>query len=333
MKKKQILTGLVSAVGVIGLVSFIILKLPAINLAGYGVSERSAGYYTIVDENNVPLLETGILVTKGDQFINADNQFYEITGVAGNIAYARSADIATLTDWTTESAQTTGALVAAAPGQTTVGIYHTHSDESYTPTSGRSSKVGKGDIFAVGDSLTQAMQQKGFAVLHDTTAHDPHDAGAYKRSRRTATSLLKQQASILIDVHRDSAPAKAYTTELNGKDAAKVTIVIGRQNPKRSANLAVARSIKDAADKQYPGLFRAIFMARGSYNQDLGTQALLLEFGTDKQPLEAPQRSTAAVAEVLATVFGATAPAAPAPATPLPGLPGGTGNYVAPQNR
>lgn len=335
MKGKRILTGLLSALCVVGLISFIILKMPAYNLAGYGMTERLSGYFTIVDENYVPLLETGLLVTKGDQFISEDNQFYEITRIAGDTAYARSADIAALTregdDWEAAGALPAG-VAAAAAGKTVVGIYHTHSDESYRPTSGRSSKPGQGDVFAVGASLTQALEQKGYTVVHDKSAHDPHDAGAYKRSRRTAANLLKQQASILIDVHRDSAPAKAYTTEVNGKDAAKVTLVIGRQNPKKPANLSVARDIKAAADKKYPGLFRAIFMARGSYNQDLGTQALLLEFGTDKQPVEAPQRSAAAVADVLAAVFGTPSPA-PAPAAPLPGLPGGKGNYVAPQER
>lgn len=338
MKRKQLLSGLVTAIGVIGLVSFIVLKMPAYNLAGYGMTERTdGGYYTIVDENNVPLLETGILVTKGDEFINWDDQFYEVTRVAGDIAYARSADLAAVTGeaegWESAGALPVGVAVAA-PGQPVVGIYHTHSDESYNPTSGRSSKPGKGDIFAVGGSLAQAMEQKGFNVIHDKSAHDPHDAAAYKRSRRTAASLIKQQASILIDVHRDSAPVKAYATKLNGQGASKVTLVVGRQNPKRSANLAVARSIKAAADKKYPGLFRAIFMARSSYNQDLGSQVILLEFGTNKQPLEAPQRSTAAVADVLASVFGAApAPAAPAPPAQLPGAPGGTGNYVAPQDR
>ena len=43
MKRKQLLSGLVTAIGVIGLVSFIVLKMPAYNLAGYGMTERTDG--------------------------------------------------------------------------------------------------------------------------------------------------------------------------------------------------------------------------------------------------------------------------------------------------
>jgi stage II sporulation protein P len=227
-------------------------------------------------------------------------------------------------------------------------MYHTHSDESYSPTSGASSKPGKGDIFAVGDAFTAALQQKGFAVSHDKTPHDPHDAGAYKRSRRTATKLFQQQPFALFDVHRDSAPGQAYSITIDGKAAQKVMIVIGRQNPKMSANLGVARTIKATADKKYPNLIRAIFMAKGGYNQDLDSQAILFEFGSDKLPLEQAKRSTAYIADAVAATFGVApaptpapapapvpklfSPAAPKPAVPSPGTPS-PGKYVAPQQK
>ncbi len=334
MKAKGTLASLATAAGLLLIVAFTVLKLPTLSFAGYGVTERAAGFYTVVDENNQPLLETGWLVYQGDQFITADDRCYQVTRVSGDTAYASPADFASVAgieepdSWIAVPAQT---------GQKLIGMYHTHSDESYTPPSGRASRPGKGDIFAVGDAFTAALQAEGFAVQHDKTPHDPHDSAAYKRSRRTAAKLFKQGPYALFDVHRDSAPAKAYRTTVNGQTAAKVMMVIGRQNPKRSVNIAVARSLKAAADKKYPGLVRAIFMGRGAYNQDLDAQAILFEFGTEKQPLEEAKRSTAYIADVVAEVFGATPPtAAPAP-TPAPTAPllpklFGFGNYTAPQN-
>ena len=39
------------------------------------------------------------------------------------------------------------------------------------------------------------------------TPHDPHDAMAYDRSRRTAAELLKKNPIALLDIHRDAVPA------------------------------------------------------------------------------------------------------------------------------
>jgi stage II sporulation protein P len=161
-------------------------------------------------------------------------------------------------------------------------LFHTHSDESYIPTSGTASEPGKGDVLDIGKALQSALQKEGISVTHSDKLHDPHDINAYHRSRRTAAQLIKEQPDAVFDIHRDSAPARAYQTSINGVDSARIMIVIGRSNPNMQTNLQYAKRIKAAADELYPGLMRGIFMGKGDYNQDLYPTSILFECGTDR---------------------------------------------------
>ena len=168
-----------------------------------------------------------------------------------------------------------------------VGIYHTHNDESYVPTSGTESKEdGRGDILQVGKILADAMEKAGLKVIWSDNSHLPHDGQAYVRSRRTVAELLQNQPVTLIDVHRDATPPEVYKTEIQGQPTTKVRIVVGRQNQNRAANLEYAKRIKAVADKFFPGIIEGIFDARGNYNQDLGSRMILLEFGAHTNYME-----------------------------------------------
>ena len=97
--------------------------------------------------------------------------------------------------------------------QPQVLIYHTHATEAYLPTlrtwyglteSFRSDQDEE-NMVAVGDVLTQTLEQAGIKVIHDTTQHDnPSYTGAYDRSRETIRHYLEQYPSIKVtlDVHR-----------------------------------------------------------------------------------------------------------------------------------
>ena len=186
-----------------------------------------------------------------------------------------------------------------------VVVYHTHSDESFLPTSGTASKPGNGDIYRVGDAFSNTLLSAGISVTHSRNAHDPHDINAYHRSRRTSVSLLKEQPDAAFDLHRDSAPPAAYWTTINGLDTARTMIVIGQSNPNQNTNVEYARAIKAQADALYPGLMRGISMGRGSYNQDLYPTAILFEIGTEQLPLSMSQNAARCLGDVLTRVIGA----------------------------
>ncbi len=273
-----------------------------------GASDEAAPgeFYNVIDEGGALVFSTGHRVTVGDEFISDADIRYQVTEVTGYSAKAKSlGKMEALLDLP---------LVAAAPaksaGTTTVGVYHTHSDESYKPSDGSDSIPGKGGIFQVGKSMVAALVNKGVKAVHDLTSHDPHDAGSYDRSRRTLVKLLKDRPTAVFDVHRDAGPAEPYLKDVPGSGTvAKGMIVIGRTNPKMNSNLDFARRLMNAVNSKYQGLVKGIFMGKADFNQDLYDRALLLEMGTERTSREEAAKGVELIAGVVPSVLGASSSA------------------------
>ncbi len=314
---------------------------------GSGEDEAMDGFYTLLGPDGRELLRLGLRVHLGDMFLSEDNVWYEATAVGGFEVQMRPMPQdrwPLLPAAPLSEGQSTGpamaaagpAVAAAAPlirpgalaapaapapaargGGPHIRLYHSHSDESYTPSDGRSNIPEHGGIYQVGAVFRDALAGKGYDVVQDTTAHDPHDDAAYIRSRRTALKLLQQGATVLFDVHRDTAPAEAYRRTVAGQTVTQVMIVVGRDNPGMQASLGFAKAVKDAADRIHPRLIRGIFMGEGGYNQDLTPRNLLFEvgsFGNTRQEAEAGIRL---LADAIPATLGppqAGAAAAPPPA-------------------
>lgn len=260
-------------------------------------------YFQIVDEKGGYLTMTALPVHIGDEYWAADNKHYRVTKIRNYQAEAKylgTENIAWLDEWDSIPAATN----SGGSKNTRITVYHTHSDESYTPTDGTSSIRAHGGIFKVGDVFTEKLKSLGFTVYHDKTPHDPHDSGAYLRSRRTAVKLLKKRPAIEFDVHRDAVPASVYNQQIKGQKVTKVKMVVGRQNQNKQANLEFAKTMKAAMDKTHPGLFEGIFMAKGNYNQDLGPRMMLVEVGSDKNSREEAQKGIAFFADAVPKVLG-----------------------------
>jgi stage II sporulation protein P len=186
-----------------------------------------------------------------------------------------------------------------------VALYHTHSAESYVPTDGTDSLPGQGGILKVGDSLAQKLQEKGVKVEHSKTPHEPRDANAYRRSRRTALELLKTGPNTIIDVHRDGIPdPNFYSKEIAGNNATSIRLVVGRQNQNMQANLDFAKTVKAGMNEIYPGLVKSIFMAKGNYNQDLAPRSMLIEVGTHTNDRSQAEKGARLFADALPSVLG-----------------------------
>jgi len=273
----------------------------------YEAEAPEGQFYDMVDESNNSITKTALPVHVGDEFWAADNKHYRVTKVKNNTAYCKymgTENIAWLDEWDDIPAASDISVQADKKENNVIAVYHTHSDESYNPTDGQSSIRGKGGIFKVGNVFTEKMKSLGLDVYHDKTPHDPHDAGAYQRSRRTAVNLLKKQPAIAFDVHRDAVPAEVYQSEVAGQKVTKIKMVVGRQNQNKQANLEFAKTMKAAMDKTHPGLFEGIFMARGNYNQDLGPRMMLIEVGSNENSREEAQKGVALFAESVPKVLG-----------------------------
>lgn len=254
---------------------------------GLAEDELNNGCFTLRDSSGRMITQTAHQMVVGDEYLNSDNHLYRVVQVQGRTAIVmlirENALQASVLDQCRSflAGVFSGDLWRAEVRQKgPIGIYHTHSDESYIPGDGTASKPAHGGIFQVGDSLTRAFENEGIPVIHDKTPHDPHDAMAYDRSRRTAVKLLRNQPTTLLDVHRDAVPEQVYADTIGNKGVTKVQLVVGRQNPNFEANNTFAKQIKQIVDKKYPGFIKGIFYGNGKYNQDLGPRSMLLEFGS-----------------------------------------------------
>jgi len=275
-------------------VAVFILTL-AVSGSALGHHELDGKYVTLVTDDGKVICRTAHEVVVGDRYLDSSDQLYEVYRIRGDKALCKlvkernkalSGVISFLNSvWN-------GSLFRAETQKKgPVGIYHTHSDESYAPTDGASSHRGNGGIFKVGEALRQAFEKEGIKAIQLKAAHDPHDAMAYDRSRRTAAQLLKEGPSVLLDVHRDAVPREEYATEINGQGVTKVQLVVGRENPNFDACNQFAKQIKKVVDQKHPGFIKGIFYGKGKYNQDLTPRMLLVEFGTNTNSRESAERA------------------------------------------
>lgn len=268
---------------------------------------NESDYVTVRDTRGNIILQTGLPISPKDEYINEQNIHYVVTSVNGRNGVAKVKEGDKPAD-RRQSEQTISGLPSAIPVQapainTHVVIYHSHSDESYGYSTGITSKPADGDIYAVGSALTLSLEKSGISVTHSFANHGPHDINAYNRSRRTALQLLKEQPDAAFDIHRDSAPTQAYFTTVNGINAARVMIVVGRSNPSENTNLEFARRIKYMSDVLYPGMMRGIFIGHGDYNQDLYPTALIFEIGTETMSVDLAENGASCLGDVITHVL------------------------------
>jgi len=265
--------------------------------------DTKPGYYTLVDESGKELTMMAREVFVRDEYISTDNARYIIMRIDKNKqrAYARFEGYVDLPLLEEVDEQTDNIAIAQEERQGNVVIYATHTSESFVPTDGKQSILGDGGILDVGTAFQSAMEKRGISAVFDKTSHDPHDAGAYRRSRATATRLIKENMPVAakFDIHRDGVPTHLYDTKVEGNRMVKVRMVVGRGNQNFNVNKDLAYKIKAVADRAYPGLIKDIFIGRGSFNQDLSPRSLLLEFGTYGSDKGLAKKSADYMAEVV----------------------------------
>lgn len=265
--------------------------------------------YTLLDGAGNALTQRAGRMYEGDEYIASNDGWYRVVSVDDAAQAATAEYLGSARAEASALGALGGALAeedaskVASDGKKLVAMYSTHSDESYLPEDGTASKWEDAGIYDVGDSLKQALEERGIEAVYSKETFLPHDADAYNRSRRTAEELLKQGPDALLDIHRDAISADQYETEVDGEDISKVRLFVGRNNQNSAENKAFAQQIKAAADKKYPGLIKDIFIGKGNYNQELYPHALLLEFGTHEIEKEKAMEAADYFADVLNDVL------------------------------
>lgn len=206
-------------------------------------------------------------------------------------------------------------------------ILHTHATETYQtwpdliydPDFTARTQNTALNMCAVGEKMTQVLNDAGINTLHDTTLHDsPSYTESYDRSYATTQAYLEKYPSIkvVLDVHRDAIEDSDGTRvkplfTINGEDTAQVMIIAGCGNgstvplPNWKQNLAFAAAWETRMETLYPGLTRPVLCGYRFYNQDLSTGSLLIEIGGHANTLAEALRAGEYAARALADLFGA----------------------------
>lgn len=197
-----------------------------------------------------------------------------------------------------------------------VGIYHTHTCESYTPTENynydatgnfRTTDLNF-SVVRVGDELTKQLESYQISVVHDKTLHDyPAYNGSYSRSLLTAEGILRsnQDTDIMIDLHRDAIADSTYAPKVKiGEDyASQLMFVIGsdgsnKEHSNWTENLKFAIKVQQKANEMYPGLFKPIILRNSEYNQHISKAAGIIEVGATGNTLEESMNSMKYLAKI-----------------------------------
>ncbi|TEB17372.1 Stage II sporulation protein P (SpoIIP) [Pelotomaculum sp. FP] len=283
-------------------------------------------FTTIVDEQGEMLSMMSRTVFIGDQLYTAEGRSYRIGRVEGDQAEAQflgmDPQIVAYNElYGNQVAPVTTNL--AEQKNSAIAIYHSHTDESYVPSDGTESIPFKGGIYQVGKALVDKLQGRGVTVNYDETPHDPHDNNAYVRSRRTAANLMKSNPAAIFDIHRDGVPDPSYyRATVDGKQIAKLRLVVGRENPRMDANMDFAKRMMAAANNMHNQVVKEIFVGKGDYNQDLTPTALLIEAGTHTNTKEEAAMGIALFSEAVPNVLGLAAGTTGNPAAQAPGAGG-----------
>lgn len=268
--------------------------------------------FTITDEAGAVITYYVGLPEAGDEYISRQNKHYVVQSVDKNaltaVARLQGDYPMPSVEWLRDSNLTQ----PVSGSEQAVALYCTHSDESYEPNDGTHSETPRGSIYDVAEALKGNLEKLGVTVYYDDETHHPHDSGAYKRSRATAEGLLKNNVDAIFDIHRDGIEDPGqYETTIDGRESSMVRLLVGRSNQNSAENKAFAVEIKAVADELYPELIRDIYIGKGTYNQDLSPNAVLLEFGTHTIDKELATRSTQYMAEAIQkTLYGGVSGAA-----------------------
>lgn len=109
---------------------------------------------------------------------------------------------------------------------------------------------------------------------------------SYKASRHFLLNALEKYDSIklYIDIHRDAVTKEISTTNIDGLDCAKIMFVVGKEHDNYLKNLENTKHLNDLIKDKYPSLTRGVLEKEGKnvngiYNQDLGSNIMLIEIG------------------------------------------------------
>lgn len=324
MKKNKITFGDFKVVGIVSIIAIIILWIILKTYIVYfNISGNSNyAYISILKQNYIPSFDDNYFENSKDTF------FRDVKNILGinilnpisiiekeiNIMKSTYVDESKLSsnmyneldDVINDSKNNTSVSRSYSDRKIRILIYHTHTTEAFKPAN-NDSFYEQYNIVGIGDVLKKELEKNyNVEVIHDKTIHNTTYIESYKRSGETLDKYLSEieDFDLILDLHRDSLDnKKLVTTNIDGKDVAKIMLVVAKNNPNYLENEELAIDLTSLANDLYPGFARSVFYyERGSnaFNQTKSSKLVLIEIGAQLNNVEEAINS----AKLLATVIG-----------------------------
>lgn len=203
-----------------------------------------------------------------------------------------------------------------------VFIYNSHSRESFLPhlpgvTDPDEAHHKEVNVTKVSDRLAKTLKANGIGtnVNHTDIMNLLNEKGwdysqSYKASREVVEDAMATNKEIqyAFDLHRDSISRDQTTKEIDGKDYARIMIVVGEDYDDYEKNLELATELHYLLEEAYPGLSRGVYPKKGAgtngvFNQDLTENGLLFEIGGVDNNLDELYRSADALGEIFSEFY------------------------------
>lgn len=197
-------------------------------------------------------------------------------------------------------------------------LYHTHATESYIPFVDDTyySENNDKNVVKIGDTLATVLKANGHNVNHSLSHHDrPSYSQSYSRSLKTIQDAKNEESNLhfFFDIHRDGIDKNATyyesflakaKTNIDGKDVATFSLVVGPDTPNYDKVLDFAKFIKIVADMMYPDLCTGIIVKPyGKFNLYISDYSALIEIGSNLNTLDEANECAKYVGEILDTVL------------------------------
>lgn len=173
-----------------------------------------------------------------------------------------------------------------------VYIYNTHQTEEYIESDNTvltAAKYLKAKLEEI--NIKTIVEEKN--IRETIEENNLNYRESYKASRINLEKTKNQYPNIkiFIDLHRDSVNRELTTVTINNNTYAKVLFVIGKEHDNCLKNLEFTQSLNNIIEQNYPTLTKGILQKEGPgvngiYNQDLGTNIILMEVGSQDNTIE-----------------------------------------------
>lgn len=192
-------------------------------------------------------------------------------------------------------------------------IYSTHQTEGYMPGNLKEFNISP-DVMMASYLLKDRLEKLGVEVLIEErkmsdylTQNKLSYDYSYRASRYYLEDTLKkyEKIDLIIDLHRDALAKNLSTTTIEGKSYAKILFVLGGKAATYPTNLENVTKLNEMIQSKYPTLTRGLLARDYSiYNQDLGTNMILLELGGNENTVDEVMNTVEVLAPFISSYVG-----------------------------